>query len=80
MTQGKLIQSILDSLGIKDNTNPKTAPALSTKILQQHLDSPAFNESWHYRSVIGKLNFLEKSTRPDIAYAVHQCALFASNP
>jgi hypothetical protein len=27
-----------------------------------------------------KLNFLEKSTRPEIAYAVHQCARFANNP
>jgi hypothetical protein len=29
---------------------------------------------------VGKLNFLEKSTRPEIAYAVHQCAQFSSNP
>jgi hypothetical protein len=29
---------------------------------------------------VGKLNFLEKSTRPVIAYAVHQCARFSSNP
>jgi hypothetical protein len=29
---------------------------------------------------VGKLNFLEKSTRPEIAYAVHQCARFSSNP
>ena len=26
------------------------------------------------------LNFLEKSTRPDIAYAVHQCARFCCEP
>ena len=26
---------------------------------------------FNYRSIIGKLNFLEKSSRPDIAYAVH---------
>jgi hypothetical protein len=26
------------------------------------------------------LNYLEKSTRPDIAYAVHQCARFALHP
>jgi hypothetical protein len=38
------------------------------------------DEKWKYRSVIGKLNFLEKSTRPDIAYAVHQCARFTANP
>jgi hypothetical protein len=30
--------------------------------------------------VIGKLNFLEKSTRPDIAYAIHQCARFCEDP
>jgi hypothetical protein len=26
------------------------------------------------------MNYLEKSTRPDISYAVHQCARFASDP
>jgi hypothetical protein len=30
--------------------------------------------------VTGKLNFLEKSTRPHIAYSVHQCARFLANP
>jgi hypothetical protein len=38
------------------------------------------NDDFHYRSVIGKANFLEKSTRPDIAVAVHQCARFSSDP
>jgi hypothetical protein len=28
----------------------------------------------------GKVNFLEKSSRPEIAYAVHQCARFSNNP
>ena len=37
-------------------------------------------EIFDYRSVIGKLNFLEKSTRPDIAYATHQCARFSADP
>ena len=30
--------------------------------------------------MIGKLNFLEKSTHPDISYAVHQCARFCKHP
>ena len=38
--------------------------------------SPEF----HYRSVIGKLNFLEKSTRLDISVSVHQCARFSERP
>jgi len=42
--------------------------------------TPFNNRTFHYRSIIGKLNILEKSTRPDIAYAVHQCARFVENP
>ena len=34
----------------------------------------------NYGSVIGILNFLEKSTRPDSGYAVHQCARFSADP
>ena len=30
--------------------------------------------------MIGKLNFLEKSTRPDISISVHQCARFSEPP
>jgi hypothetical protein len=32
------------------------------------------------RSVIGKLNFIEKSTRMDLSYSVHQCARFCVEP
>ena len=38
--------------------------------------SPEF----YYRSVIGKLNFLEKSTQPDISVSMHQCACFFERP
>jgi hypothetical protein len=30
--------------------------------------------------VIGKLNYLEKSTRPELAYAVHQCVRYCNSP
>ena len=35
------------------------------------------DKSFHYHSVIGKFNYLEKATRPDISFATHQCARFA---
>ena len=41
---------------------------------------PKFDNSFNYRSVIDKLNFLEKASRPDIAYAAHQCARFSTDP
>jgi Reverse transcriptase (RNA-dependent DNA polymerase) len=79
-TQPKLIQEILDDLGLKDNSVTKPTPAISSTILQPDEGEEEFNETWNYRSLIGKINYLEKSTRPDIAYAVHQCARFAANP
>jgi hypothetical protein len=80
LEQPHLIQQILDDMGMKGNTKTKDKAAPSSTILRRDLDGEPFNESWDYRSVVGKLNFLEKSTRPDISYAVHQIARFASNP
>ena len=36
-------------------------------------------EDFHYRSVIGKLDFLKKSTRIDTSCSGHQCAQFSEN-
>ena len=80
LTQPHLIQQILDDLGFKENSKVKCTPALASKILQRDLAGESFQETWLYRSVIGKLNFLEKSTRGDISYPVHQCARFCSDP
>jgi hypothetical protein len=79
LTQPQLVESIIKDLRLED-AKIKDTPAMSSRILSSHLDSPAFDNNFHYRSVIGKLNYLEKSTRPDISYAVHQCARFTTNP
>jgi hypothetical protein len=80
LTQQLLIQSIINDLGLKGDSNARNTPALSSVILREYKESEPYKEKWNYRSVIGKLNYLEKSTRPDIAYAVHQCARFMENP
>jgi hypothetical protein len=81
-TQPQLIDSILVDCGLqKNNANPRDTPALSSRILLRDDDGKSWpDEKWKYRSIIGKLNFLEKSTRPGIAYSVHQCARFTANP
>ena len=81
LTQPHLIDQLISDLDLGDDwtTNPQT-PTFATKILQRFEHDLPFDGPFEYRSVIGKLNFLEKSTRPDIAYAVHQCARFASDP
>ena len=80
LTQPHLIQQILDDTGMKANTKTRVKAAPSSTILRRDLNGEPFDEDWNYRSVVGKLNFLEESARPEIAYAVHQCARFSSNP
>jgi hypothetical protein len=81
LTQPHLIDQILDNLQLNNkNVMTKKIPALSSKILSRHSESEDFNNWFNYRSVIGKLNYLEKSTRSDISYITHQCARFTSNP
>ena len=80
LSQPHLVQQIIDDLGMKDSTKPQQTPVAPTVKLHRDVAGAPYNEAWHYRSVVGKLNFLEKSTRLDIAYAVHQCARFAAEP
>ena len=59
----------------------KKIPAPLSHILQRDVNGEKFDESWfNYRAVIGKPNYLEKGTRPDIAYATHQLARFCFDP
>ena len=81
MTQTGLIDSILSDLGLTANdeyTKTKDVPA--SQILHPDPEGADRQEKWSYRSVIGKLNYLAMNTRPDISFAVHQCAKFCTNP
>ena len=81
LSQPHLVDHVIKDLGLNHSkVHSKTTPAAASKILLAHPDTEVFDGSFHYRSVIGKLNYLEKSCRPDIAYAVHQCARFSSKP
>ena len=37
-------------------------------------------DNFHYRSLVGQLNYLMQSTHPEIQYTVHQCARFSDDP
>ena len=79
-TQPHLIDNILNDLGIKHAKDGKETAAASSRILTRNDDGVDHDKSFHYQSVIGKLNYLEKATRPDISFATHQCAYFAAAP
>ena len=79
LTQPQLIDSIIHDLHLQSRSNPKTTAAVTTQLLHKDTDGPDMAPDFHYRSDIGKLNFLEKSTQPDISISVHQCARFTEN-
>jgi hypothetical protein len=81
LSQPHLIDQILKDLKMQnDNVKLKDIPAMSSKILSRDKDGLPFDNSFHYRSIIGKLNYLEKGTRSDISYITHQCARFTESP
>ena len=80
LTQPHLIDSIIKDLHLQSGSNTKKTPAVPTNLLHKDTDGEEMMPEFHYRSVIGKLNFLEKSTRPDISVSVHQCARFSECP
>ena len=79
MSQPALIETIIKSLGLEDDSKQHKTPAVSPP-LQKYKESAPFIEKWSYRSLIGMLTYLARNTRPDLEYAVHQCARFQSDP
>ena len=81
LSKPQLIQSILHDLKLTDNkVKPKEIPMASSRKLHRHPESPKFDGNFNYRSIIGQLNYLEKASRPDLSYSVHQCARFSAGP
>ena len=80
LMQPQLIDSIIQDLHLQSRSNPKTMPTVTTKLLHKDTHSPDMAPDFHYHSVIGKLNFIEKSTRPDITTSMHQCTQFTKYP
>lgn len=78
MTQPGLIESIIQYVGLSDLSNTKSTP--SDNILHKDTSNSARDDTWNYRSVIGKLNYLVQNTCPDISFTVHQCTRFCTAP
>ena len=79
-TQPHLIDDVLNDLGLQHAKDGKETPTASSRILTRNNSGTNHDKSFHYHSVIGKLNYLEKATRPDISFATHQCARFVADP
>ena len=81
LMQPHLISTILADLHLQQkNVLVRKTLALSTILLHKDPHGAPMQPKFNYRSVIGKLNFLETSTHLDLAYAAHQCDWFSADP
>ncbi|MGH3053588.1 MAG: reverse transcriptase domain-containing protein, partial [Gaiellaceae bacterium] len=78
LSQPYLIERVLEATHMT-NCNGKATPAVTTPIGNDP-EGDDRKEDWHYASIIGMLMFLQANTRPDISFAVHQCARFTHCP
>ena len=78
LKQTGLIDKVLAETGMKD-CNSSEVPA-AEKTLGKDPDGEAHEEHWSYASVVGMLLYLAGNSRPDICFAVHQCARFTHAP
>jgi hypothetical protein len=73
LSQPQLSDVILRNVGLAPKDLTSRSPGRQT-VLGRDLKGEDFEGRFHYRAVVGKLNFLEEGSRPEIAYSVHQCA------
>jgi len=74
LTQTGLINEVL-KVSDMETCNLVETPAFTTA-LGSNKDGLLFDESWKYATIIGMLMYLASNSRPDISFAVHQCAQF----
>ncbi len=79
MTQQALIQRILRVLDL-DGKKVQMHNTPANVVLIKEEDRNARQQDWNYRSVIGMTMFVATSTRPDIAFTVHQCEKINADP
>jgi hypothetical protein len=78
-TQCSLINLIIQDVGLDNAKGVKPVPAKVSLRLHAAKDETPFDLNFNYRSAVGKLNYLTQTTRPDIMYATHQIAKYASD-
>ena len=80
LTQPHLISRILEAANIDTRmTNSRPTPAVGP-LLSRDEDGPERKHDWKYRTLTGMLEYLQLTSRPEIAFATHQCARFNGNP
>ena len=84
LAQPFLIDCLLQFLGLCNNSLETDANSSSTPVtkglLHRDLAGKPCKYKWKYRMAVGMLSYLQNSTCPEIAMAVHQTARFSNEP
>lgn len=78
LTQTGLTDKVIKYLGLHNATAKDTPTAADP--LGTDEDGDTFDKEWSYPAAVGMLLYLSSNTRPDIQFAVHQCARFSHDP
>ena len=78
LSQIGLIDRIISTMGL-DNAKKVKTPTTEQRLPKDEHGEP-WNETFNYASVVGMLMYLAGNTRPDISFAVHQCARYTHFP
>ena len=80
LSQPHLIDQIIKDDQISSKTTAVKPLPFFLCILQRYRRSPSYKGHSYYQLIIDKLKFLEKGSRPETAYIVHQLARFSEDP
>jgi hypothetical protein len=80
LRQDGLINRILALLQLTDGLSNSAVTPAENGAMGSDVYGEDFSETWNYRSGVGMMMYLASNSRPEIAFAVHQCARFAHNP
>ena len=80
LKQSFLIEKIIKTIIGEDDILHETNVPAAKELLHKDPDGLERKHEFNYRQAVGMLTYLQGTTRPDIAMAVHQCARFSSNP
>ena len=79
LSQPGLTQRIIEALGLSSKFSTACSTPAETAALPRDMDGEPATESFNYKSVVGMLHYLNH-TRPDCAFAIHQCARYTFEP
>ena len=81
LSQPRMLQRLFKLVNLDPNDPRVTkhdTPAVN--ILDNDPKATPRQQNWNYRSVVGCLSYIQAMVRPDITFAVQQCARFCNKP